>query len=103
MEKRPSKESACRRPRYGPDFHGHERVLREERVFHNFDPAKAHKSQFLHPILRFDSKQTVPVWHFARYFRLVLQTNRAACVAFCAVFSAGFTTVSQDAARLCPC
>lgn len=40
---------------YGPDFHGHERVLREERVFHNFDPAKAHKSQFLHPILRYFS------------------------------------------------
>ncbi len=28
-------------------------VLRQERVFHNFDPAKAHKSQFLHPILRY--------------------------------------------------
>ena len=41
---------------YGPDFHGHERVLREDRVFHNFDPAKAHKSQFLHPILRYFSQ-----------------------------------------------
>ena len=40
---------------YGPDFHGHERVLREDRVFHNFDPAKAHKSQFLHPVLRYYS------------------------------------------------
>lgn len=28
-------------------------VLRQERVFHNFDPIKAHKSQFLHPILRY--------------------------------------------------
>ena len=28
-------------------------VLREERVFHNFDPDKAHKSQFLHPVLRY--------------------------------------------------
>jgi uncharacterized membrane protein YgcG len=40
---------------YGPDFHGHERTLREERVFHNFDPEKAHTSQFLHPILRYYS------------------------------------------------
>jgi hypothetical protein len=38
---------------YGPDFHGHERVLREERVFHGFDPEKAHASQFLHPIVRY--------------------------------------------------
>lgn len=38
---------------YGPDFHGHERVLREERVFHGFDPEKAHTSQFLHPIVRY--------------------------------------------------
>lgn len=38
---------------YGPDFHGHERVLREERVFHGFDPEKAHMSQFLHPIVRY--------------------------------------------------
>ena len=30
-------------------------MLREDRVFHNFDPAKAHKSQFLHPILRYYS------------------------------------------------
>ena len=37
---------------YGPDFHGHERVLKEERVFHDFDPKKAHESQFLHPIVR---------------------------------------------------
>ena len=37
------------------DFHGHERVLRQNRVFHNFDPEKAHTSQFLHPILRYYS------------------------------------------------
>lgn len=42
---------------YGPDFHGHERVLSSERVFHGFDPAKAHRSQFLHPILRYCSWQ----------------------------------------------
>ena len=89
MEKRPSKESACRRPRYGPDFHGHERVLREERVFHNFDPAKAHKSQFLHPILRFDSKQTVPpVWYFARALNLILQSTQYWPLATVDVFSA---------------
>ena len=44
---------------YGPDFHGHERVLRQERVFHNFDPAKGHKSQFLHPILRYYAPSVV--------------------------------------------
>lgn len=38
---------------YGPEFHGHERVLRSERVFHDFDPERAHKSQFLHPVIRY--------------------------------------------------
>ena len=38
---------------YGPEFHGHERVLRSERVFHDFDPARAHQSQFLHPVVRY--------------------------------------------------
>lgn len=37
---------------YGPDFHGHERVLKEDRVFHDFDPKEAHRSQFLHPVVR---------------------------------------------------
>ena len=30
-------------------------MLRQNRVFHNFDPEKAHTSQFLHPILRYYS------------------------------------------------
>ena len=38
---------------YGPDFHGHERVLKEERVFHDFDPKEAYRSQFLHPVVRY--------------------------------------------------
>ena len=38
---------------FGPEFAGHERVLGSERVFHDFDPKRAFRSQFLHPILRY--------------------------------------------------
>jgi len=38
---------------YGVDFHGHDRVLLRNRVFHRFDPQHAHRSQFLHPVLRY--------------------------------------------------
>lgn len=52
---------------YGPEFHGHDRVWAAKRSMHNFDPAKAHTSQFLHPVLRYHNPSAPGVFTHIPY------------------------------------